>query len=112
LVAAERSIWICAGCTCTGWLQAEDENGQKMTDEELWEDVHDIMGAGAAATLVCIHLSYAMYCQGLDVAVIAASSRSTGSVLVWRRPRDNSYHHSGSAVLRGNASRGAGARVQ
>ena len=31
------------------WLQAEDENGQKMTDEELWEDVHDIMGAGAAA---------------------------------------------------------------
>ncbi len=30
-------------------LQAEDENGQEMTDEELWEDVHDIMGAGAAA---------------------------------------------------------------
>lgn len=31
-------------------LQAEDENGQKMTDEELWEDVHDIMGAGAATS--------------------------------------------------------------
>jgi hypothetical protein len=41
-----------AGCTALmRWLrlQAEDDNGQKMTDEELWEDVHDIMGAGAAA---------------------------------------------------------------
>lgn len=27
-------------------LTAADEAGQKMTDEELWEDVHDVMGAG------------------------------------------------------------------
>eukprot|EP00884_Botryococcus_braunii_P015417 jgi/Botrbrau1/2559/Bobra.0079s0045.1 len=42
-------------------LQARDEEGQAMTDEELWEDVHDIMGAGhettattTAAALHCI----------------------------------------------------------
>ncbi len=41
--------------------QAEDEDGRKMTDEELWEDVHDIMGAGhettattTAAVLYCV----------------------------------------------------------
>jgi hypothetical protein len=27
-------------------LTAADEAGQAMTDEELWEDVHDVMGAG------------------------------------------------------------------
>jgi hypothetical protein len=27
-------------------LTAADESGQAMTDEELWEDVHDVMGAG------------------------------------------------------------------
>lgn len=27
-------------------LAATDEAGQAMTDEELWEDVHDVMGAG------------------------------------------------------------------
>jgi hypothetical protein len=43
------------------WWQARDEAGQAMTDEELWEDVHDIMGAGhettattTAAALHCI----------------------------------------------------------
>jgi hypothetical protein len=30
-------------------LTAADEAGQKMTDEELWEDVHDVMGAGGCA---------------------------------------------------------------
>lgn len=42
-------------------LQATDDNGVPMTDSELWEDVHDIMGAGhettattAAAALYCI----------------------------------------------------------
>ena len=42
-------------------LEALDESGQPMTDEELWEDVHDVMGAGhettattTAATLYCI----------------------------------------------------------
>lgn len=30
-------------------LTAADEAGQKMTDEELWEDVHDVMGAGTCA---------------------------------------------------------------
>jgi hypothetical protein len=29
------------------FLIAADESGQAMTDEELWEDVHDVMGAGA-----------------------------------------------------------------
>jgi len=27
-------------------LTAADEAGQTLTDEELWEDIHDIMGAG------------------------------------------------------------------
>jgi hypothetical protein len=27
-------------------LTAADDNGQGLTDEELWEDVHDVMGAG------------------------------------------------------------------
>jgi cytochrome P450 len=31
-------------------LQAEDEEGRRLTDEELWEDVHDIMGAGHETT--------------------------------------------------------------
>lgn len=42
-------------------LQARDDDGAPMSDEELWEDVHDIMGAGhettattTAATLYCI----------------------------------------------------------
>jgi len=42
-------------------LEAEDEEGARMTDEELWEDVHDIMGAGhettattTAAVLYCV----------------------------------------------------------
>jgi cytochrome P450 len=35
-------------------LTAADESGQAMTDEELWEDVHDVMGAGA---LLCIYPS-------------------------------------------------------
>lgn len=30
-------------------LTAADEAGQKMTDEELWVDVHDVMGAGGCA---------------------------------------------------------------
>ena len=43
------------------WFQAEDEEGTRLTDEELWEDVHDIMGAGhettattTAAVLYCV----------------------------------------------------------
>jgi hypothetical protein len=27
-------------------LTAADESGQALNDEELWEDVHDVMGAG------------------------------------------------------------------
>lgn len=27
-------------------LAAADEQGRALTDEELWEDVHDVMGAG------------------------------------------------------------------
>lgn len=30
--------------------QATDDSGQGMSDEELWEDVHDIMGAGHETT--------------------------------------------------------------
>lgn len=37
-------------CCSAGNVQAEDDEGQKMTDEELWEDVHDIMGAGHETT--------------------------------------------------------------
>mmetsp|Transcript_33372 Transcript_33372/g.86576 ORF Transcript_33372/g.86576 Transcript_33372/m.86576 type:complete len:592 (+) Transcript_33372:398-2173(+) len=42
-------------------LCAEDEDGHRATDEEVWHDVHDIMGAGhettattAAATIYCV----------------------------------------------------------
>ncbi len=31
-------------------FQATDDAGQGMSDEELWEDVHDIMGAGHETT--------------------------------------------------------------
>jgi cytochrome P450 len=33
-------------------LTAADESGQAMTDEELWEDVHDVMGAGVSTPFV------------------------------------------------------------
>jgi cytochrome P450 len=36
-------------------LTAADESGQAMTDEELWEDVHDVMGAG---TVLCTFLHF------------------------------------------------------
>lgn len=42
-------------------LTAEDPEGHRATDEELWHDIHDIMGAGhettattAAATIYCV----------------------------------------------------------
>ena len=31
-------------------LSARDDDGTPLTDEELWEDVHDIMGAGHETT--------------------------------------------------------------
>lgn len=41
-------------------LNVYDEDGNKMQDEELWEDVHDIMGAGhettASALAACLYL--------------------------------------------------------
>ena len=41
-------------------LEVYDEDGNKMSDEELWEDVHDIMGAGhettASALAACLYL--------------------------------------------------------
>jgi cytochrome P450 len=35
-------------------MQATDEKGQHMTDEELWEDIHDVMGAGHETTATTI----------------------------------------------------------
>lgn len=60
-------------------MQAEDEEGQRMTDEELWEDVHDIMGAGhettattTAAVLYCVsahpHVAHAVRAE-LDAVI-------------------------------------------
>lgn len=41
-------------------LEVYDEDGSQMTDEELWEDVHDIMGAGhettASVLAACLYL--------------------------------------------------------
>ena len=59
-------------------LQAEDENGQKMTDEELWEDVHDIMGAGAAVCLSpCSQLAFCLVSFSGTFAHILADTCST-----------------------------------
>jgi hypothetical protein len=33
-------------------LTATDDAGQGMTDEELWEDVHDVMGAGESVRVM------------------------------------------------------------
>lgn len=57
-------------------LAAADEAGQALTDEELWEDVHDVMGAGGVAgwlhgfpwcgalwwAVVCMHVGAAHAC--------------------------------------------------
>lgn len=36
-------------------LTAADETGQTLNDEELWEDVHDVMGAGRGAHVHRLH---------------------------------------------------------
>lgn len=41
-------------------LQAQDEEGRQLSDEELWEDVHDIMGAGHETTASTT--TAALYC--------------------------------------------------
>jgi cytochrome P450 len=38
-------------------LTAADEAGQAMTDEELWEDVHDVMGAGVCHMLLLLFVT-------------------------------------------------------
>eukprot|EP00775_Hariotina_reticulata_P002129 gene2129-2448_t len=66
-------------------LTAADEAGQAMTDEELWEDVHDVMGAGhettattTAAALYCISVHPAVEAQLLAELQAVLSDRSPG----------------------------------
>eukprot|EP00243_Klebsormidium_subtile_P006955 TRINITY_DN3026_c0_g2_i1.p1 TRINITY_DN3026_c0_g2~~TRINITY_DN3026_c0_g2_i1.p1 ORF type:complete len:289 (-),score=119.19 TRINITY_DN3026_c0_g2_i1:581-1354(-) len=54
-------------------LQARDEAGRRLSDEELWEDVHDIMGAGHETTASTT--TAALYCisqtPGVEDKVLA-----------------------------------------
>ena len=49
-------------------LTAADERGQHMTDEELWEDVHDVMGAGAPLLVVVLGVCI-VTTKGVDCCV-------------------------------------------
>ena len=42
-------------------LDVYDEDGNKMQDEELWEDVHDIMGAGHETTASALAHAFTLY---------------------------------------------------
>lgn len=49
-------------------LTAADDRGDHMTDEELWEDVHDVMGAGGVVSLVLLPEKLQKLCNvALDV---------------------------------------------
>eukprot|EP00850_Spirogloea_muscicola_P015455 SM000118S25598 [mRNA] locus=s118:217470:221209:- [translate_table: standard] len=65
-------------------LDAEDENGEKLTDEELWEDVHDIMGAGHETTATTI--TAALYCISQHPEVEAKVVEEVQRVLKGRPP--------------------------
>eukprot|EP00899_Mesostigma_viride_P023217 jgi/Mesvir1/407/Mv11298-RA.1 len=74
-------------------LFAKDEKGQGMTDDELWEDCHDIMGAGhdttASSLTACIYMlgqnpdKFAKLVEEVDrwVALIVSTSLGYRAVL-------------------------------
>ncbi|WIA42697.1 hypothetical protein OEZ86_008649 [Tetradesmus obliquus] len=65
-------------------LTAADEAGQAMTDEELWEDVHDVMGAGHETTATTT--AAALYCISAHPAVESRLMAELQAVLGGRPP--------------------------
>ncbi|KAF6262648.1 cytochrome P450 [Scenedesmus sp. NREL 46B-D3] len=65
-------------------LAAADESGQAMTDEELWEDVHDVMGAGHETTATTT--AAALYCISAHPVVEARLMDELQRVLGGRPP--------------------------
>eukprot|EP00887_Chlorella_sp_A99_P004562 scaffold84.g4562.t1 len=65
-------------------LQAKDDDGVPMTDQELWEDVHDVMGAGHETTATTA--AAAVYCVSSHPEVEARLLAELDSVLGGRPP--------------------------
>ncbi|KAL4419812.1 hypothetical protein ABPG75_006910 [Micractinium tetrahymenae] len=65
-------------------LQATDDSGVHMTDSELWEDVHDIMGAGHETTATTA--AAALYCIAAHPEVEARAVAELQEVLGGRLP--------------------------
>ncbi|KIY99113.1 hypothetical protein MNEG_8851 [Monoraphidium neglectum] len=65
-------------------LTAADDEGRGMTDEELWEDVHDVMGAGHETTATTT--AAALYCISAHPHVEAALLAELDAVLGGRAP--------------------------
>eukprot|EP00878_Enallax_costatus_P019160 GHUV01020204.1.p1 GENE.GHUV01020204.1~~GHUV01020204.1.p1 ORF type:complete len:498 (+),score=145.15 GHUV01020204.1:378-1871(+) len=72
-------------------LTAADERGEHMTDEELWEDVHDVMGAGHETTATTT--AAALYCISAHPAVEAQLQAELQSVLGIRAPTYADLEH-------------------
>ncbi|KAG2490073.1 hypothetical protein HYH03_011538 [Edaphochlamys debaryana] len=66
-------------------LSATDESGVGMTDEELWEDVHDVMGAGHETTATTT--AALLYCISVHPEVRQRVEAELEAVLGGRPPR-------------------------
>eukprot|EP00898_Chlorokybus_atmophyticus_P004687 jgi/Chlat1/5219/Chrsp33S05189 len=72
-------------------LGAKDDNGVGLTDEELWEDVHDVMGAGHDTTAST--MSACIYCIAQNPQVEAKVVEELRSVLGGRLPSYEDVPH-------------------
>eukprot|EP00210_Caulerpa_lentillifera_P007260 g6946.t1 len=72
-------------------LKVYDEDGNKMTDEELWEDVHDIMGAGHETTASA--LSALLYLIAVHPEVEKKLIHELKTVLNGRSPTIDDYEN-------------------
>lgn len=54
-------------------LTAADESGQALNDEELWEDVHDVMGAGEMRRLQALQ-AHMLVCVSLPLFMLLSTS--------------------------------------
>lgn len=72
-------------------LKVYDEDGNQMTDEELWEDVHDIMGAGHETTASA--LAALLYLIGVHPEVEEKLVKELEVVLNGRSPTFEDYEN-------------------
>ncbi|PRW33565.1 cytochrome P450 [Chlorella sorokiniana] len=82
--AAEKAAAVAPQDLLDVLLMATDESGVPMTDEELWEDVHDVMGAGHETTATTA--AAALYAVSAHPEVEAKLVAELESVLGGRAP--------------------------